>query len=182
MIQGVIGRMSGFSASAKNFCITICAAIIAVGFQNRSPLLNWAALGVVVLFFLMDSYYLSLERRYRDFYEQVTKRTPEPEPNMSLKAGPLTFSDFGKAMTSVSVLPFYALLMASMVGLLYVATHVQHPSSEATAVGPRSLTGTAEGADGKRAIPAGASIGRPEDGKQRVEPVRPTSATGVRTR
>lgn len=37
MIQGVISRMSGFSASAKNFCVTVSAAIIAVAFQKPVP-------------------------------------------------------------------------------------------------------------------------------------------------
>ena len=188
MIQGVIGRMSGFSANAKNFCITICAAIIAVGFQNRSPMLNWAALGVIALFFLMDTYYLSLERRYRDFYEQVTKRPPEAEPNMSLRADPLTLSHFGKAMGSVSVLPFYALLMASMLGLLYVATHVQHTSSEVPAVRAGSPAGTAEEADRQRpAVAAGAGPrGREQEQaagvRNGVQPVRAANSNSVSSR
>jgi hypothetical protein len=173
MIQGVIGRVSGYSANAKNFCITICAAIIAVGFQKGSPMLNWASLGVVGLFFLMDTYYLSLERRYRAFYEQVTRRPPETEPDMSLRAEPLTLADFGKAMFSVSVLPFYALLMASMVALLYVANHEQHAASQAPAVSTRGVAGAGEQADSQRAI---------EADRNRVQPIREADANTVSAR
>jgi hypothetical protein len=106
-------------------------------------LLNWAAVGVVALFFLMDTYYLSLERRYRDFYEEAASRPLKATPDMSLRTKPLTLRAFGMAMVSVSVLPFYALLMASMAGLLYVANNGLHPAPEASAVRISSSVGPA---------------------------------------
>ena len=144
MIQGIIGRMSRFSANAKNFCITICAAIIAVAFQQQTSVLNWVAVGIVVIFFLMDAYYLSLERRYRDFYEEVAARDVAANADMSLKTNPLSLADFSNALVSISVLPFYAVLMASMVGLLYAASHVQHPSPKERAVGVSGRYGGAK--------------------------------------
>lgn len=188
MIQGIIGRMSGFSASAKNFCITICAAIIAVGFQNGAPMLSWAALGVVVLFFLMDTYYLSLERRYREFYEEVTKRSADAEPDLSMKAERLTISHFAKAMGSVSVLPFYALLVASMLSLLYVAAHVQHTSTEASTIRTGSNAGAAKPANGQRTAvsigerSSGGSEAQSAGDRERAQSVHAASANSTSTR
>jgi len=55
MIQGIITRMSSFSAGVKNFCVTISVGIIAVAFQKQVPMLIWAAGAVVLIFGSMDS-------------------------------------------------------------------------------------------------------------------------------
>lgn len=175
MIQGVISRMSGFSASAKNFCVTVSAAIIAVAFQKPVPWLAGAALMVLVLLALMDSYYLSLERRYRTHYEDVAARPYDAVADMSLKSERLTLKCFGGSIVSVSVFPFYLLLMVSMGGLLYLANHVEPGSTKAAAVGDRGPTGSAkERAGQSAAVPSrgGAVEGRePAPAKRAGEPV-----------
>lgn len=163
MIQNVISRMSGFSASAKNFCITINAVIIAGTFEREVPWIELGAMLVVALFCLMDSYYLSLERRYRELFEDVAARPLDATPDLSLKASPLTWRCFGGSITSTSVFPFYLLLMASMAGLLYLANDVQLAPSEPVAASPSSAVGpetacvsTRSGVDGCRSkdVPA----------------------------
>jgi hypothetical protein len=144
IIQSVISRMSGFSASAKNFCITVNAAIIAVAFQKQVPWLGMGAVMVLVLFGLMDSYYLSLERRYRALYEDVAGRPLDVLPDMSLKPSAPTWRCFGGSIGSVSVFPFYLLLMASMGSLLYLANHVQSDSSKAAVAGVGGPAGSAK--------------------------------------
>lgn len=84
MIQGVIARMSGFSANAKNFCVTIIAAIIAVAFDKDVPLLGYGAATIIMVFALMDTYYLSLERRFRNLYERSANTPADEAVNMSL--------------------------------------------------------------------------------------------------
>ncbi|MEG3086839.1 hypothetical protein [Sphingomonas sp. PB4P5] len=161
LIQGVISRMSGFSASAKNFCITINAAIIAVAFQKQVPWLGMGAAMVLMLFGLMDSYYLSLERRYRALYEDVASRALDVLPNMTLKADVLNWKLFRSSIASVSVFPFYLLLMASMGGLLYLADHVQSDSSKAPLPGVGGPAGSArERAQQPAALTISESIAR----------------------
>lgn len=175
MIQGVISRMSGFSAGAKNFCVTVSAAIIAVAFQKPVPWLAGAALMALVLFALMDSYYLSLERRYRGHYEDVAARPYDAAADMSLKAERLTWKCFGGSIASVSVSPFYLLLMASMGGLLYLASHVEPDSAKAASVSDRGPAGPAkERAEQPAAFTArgGAVEGRePAPAKRTGEPL-----------
>ncbi len=74
MIQSVISRMSGFSAVAKNFCVTINAAILGFAFQKQNSALMWAAVAVILIFYAMDTYYLALEKRFRALYEDVAAR------------------------------------------------------------------------------------------------------------
>jgi hypothetical protein len=135
MIQGVISRMSGFSAGVKNFCVTISAGIIAVAYQKQIPMLGWAAVAVVVIFCIMDTYYLGLERRYRELYEDVAARPFDQASNMSLKAEHLNFSTCFRALRSNSVAGFYTLLLIGVVTLLIVANHVQPEPTQTTTVG-----------------------------------------------
>ena len=48
MIQGVVSRLATFSANAKNFCITVVAALLGIAFQQYLPLLLLAAAFVVI--------------------------------------------------------------------------------------------------------------------------------------
>lgn len=68
IVQGIISRLAGFSANAKNFCVSITAALIAVIFDKDLSQLAAAGCAVIVVFLFIDSYYLALERRYRDLY------------------------------------------------------------------------------------------------------------------
>lgn len=134
MIQGVISRMSGFSAGVKNFCITISAAIIAVAYQKQVPLLEWAGAAVVLIFCFMDTYYLGLERRYRELYERVAARPFDQAPDMSLKAERLNLSTCFRALRSISVAGFYVLLLTGVITLLTLANHVQPEPAKTTLV------------------------------------------------
>jgi hypothetical protein len=150
MIQGVIGRMSGFSAGVKNFCVTISAAIIAVAFQKHVPMLVWAAIAVVLIFFVMDAYYLALEKRYRDLYEEVIGRPFTDAAQLSLKPPAPSISTTIKAARSPSVIGFYVLLLIGIVALLIVSNHVGPQQAEDAAVRDSGAAGTTKRADAAR--------------------------------
>lgn len=144
MIQGVISRMSGFSAGVKNFCVTISAAIIAVAYQKQVPALVWAAVAVILIFCIMDTYYLGLERRYRELYEDVAARPFAQAASMSLKAERLNLSTCFRALRSNSVAGFYTLLLIGVVTLLIVANRVEPESAKISPVSDRGSFGPAE--------------------------------------
>src|SRR6266496_6828526 len=76
MLQGVIGRLANNSASCKTWCVSLTSAlaVVAAGQQaNRPRILSVAALPIV-LFCLLDAYYLGLERRFRSCYETFVKK------------------------------------------------------------------------------------------------------------
>lgn len=121
MIQGIISRMSGYSATAKNLCVTVSAAVIAVAFQKPTPLLAAATLLVAGLFLLMDSYYLSLERQYRRYYDEIAKRPMSAAHDMAMGRAKSSLKGVPSAMVSASILPFYTLLALAVGGFLYLA-------------------------------------------------------------
>lgn len=179
MIQGVIARMSSFSAGVKNFCVTISAGIIAVAFQKQIPMLIGAAIAVVLIFFLMDGYYLALEKRYRELYEKVAQRPLGQAPDMSLKAKRLDLSTYIAAARSISVFGFYALLLCGVLTLLFIANHVEPDPAKAQPVSARSPTGpsairTAQSANvsvGPSAIGTASGAAPTSVAAQRAEPV-----------
>lgn len=76
MIQGVIDRMAGNLFYLKGWAITLLAALFAI---SRSEILSsdsWSTILLIVLLFLfwiLDGYFLSLERCFRDLYNKVRK-------------------------------------------------------------------------------------------------------------
>jgi hypothetical protein len=124
ILQGVIGRMASNSAGAKTWCIALVSAIIVVVADKRQAGYVWIALVPVALFFLLDAYYLGLERQFRDRYNDFIRKlhenraevddvfivTPDSDLAGSMKAA-------FKACGSVSIWPFYLLLALMLLGV-----------------------------------------------------------------
>jgi hypothetical protein len=71
MLQGVVSRMATNSTSCKAWCVGLVSAIVVVVTESgRSQLLVVAMLPIVV-FGMLDVYYLFLERRFRWAYETL---------------------------------------------------------------------------------------------------------------
>jgi hypothetical protein len=75
LLQGIITRMSNYSASCKTWCITLVTAILAFTAEGERAHLSWACYYPIILFLLLDSYYLSMERQivaqHRDFVNKL---------------------------------------------------------------------------------------------------------------
>lgn len=138
MVQAIIGRIAGYSATLKNFNLTIAAALIAVAFEKTLVGLLFAGAGITVVFALLDAYYLSLERCFRDCYAMISARPWSDALNLSITQRPARPSDVIRSMKSVSVWGFYLPLLGGVLLLAYLLSYVQPGSSE-TDISPRSL-------------------------------------------
>ena len=118
ILQDVIRRMAGNSASCKNWCIVLVAAILVLVARTAAPAYALLALIPAVLFLFLDAYYLALEQAFRRSYESFVDR---------LHAGAVTLADLyvvkpgrpiGRQMIvslrSTSVWPFYVALAVSI--------------------------------------------------------------------
>src|SRR5688572_18813742 len=117
ILQGVIGRMASNSAGAKTWCIALVSAIIVVVADKAEPGYVWIALVPVALFFLLDAYYLGLERQFRDHYNDFIGKLHEEKAKVEdvfivTPGGGLsgTMRAALWACWSASVWPFYLLL------------------------------------------------------------------------
>ena len=120
-LQAVINRMAANSASSKTWCITLVSAIIVFASDKDKPDSVWMTLIPISLFFLLDAYYLELEQRYRDLYNDFVNK---------LHSGTVTIKDLFiltpstkekrfisviKATSSISVFPFYILITIMLI-------------------------------------------------------------------
>ena len=121
-MQDVITRMADNSRACKTWAVTLVAAILVVvtkfevgtGSDSFGLLETWIAVVPTTIFWVLDSYYLALERGFRDSYNCFVRKFRSGE----LKGGELfeiTAGDFGRhhlcsSLFSISTAPFYSML------------------------------------------------------------------------
>jgi hypothetical protein len=114
LIQDVISRMAGNSFLLKGWSVSLVAGLSALSKAQSDRSFAWIALGVVVMFAVLDAYYLALERAYRELYDNAIEGKAK---DWSLAVG-LGIGDVPSALFSTAVLPLYGVLAA---GALSVA-------------------------------------------------------------
>lgn len=78
MIQGVITRMAGNLFFLKGWSITLVVGLFALAAsKDGNPAYSIVAFLPVFVFFILDGYFLSMERSFRDLYDDVRKRDPK---------------------------------------------------------------------------------------------------------
>lgn len=74
LLQGIITRLAGNSASCKTWCLTLVTAILSLAGTMKNPALIEVALIPVIVFGFIDTMYLAQERAYRDLYTKVVNK------------------------------------------------------------------------------------------------------------
>lgn len=111
-LQGIITRMATNSANCKTWCVTLVAAILALTDIPMSDKL-WLCIGIIILMYLLDCYYLGLERHFIQVQNDYVKKIDDPD-NM-----PFVFPehdicdqlvDLLGGIVSLSTTPFYFII------------------------------------------------------------------------
>lgn len=102
MIQGIINRLSGKSTSVKGWCITLISALLI--FSERSKEFRIYFILIIALplisFYFLDTFYLIMERRYRDLYEEVrTGKKKDYDLKIERKVSKYDYSEVLKGTT-----------------------------------------------------------------------------------
>jgi hypothetical protein len=84
MLQNVIDRMAGASASMKRYCLLVVAAAIAFAATTDSPLIALAAALLTAVFWALDAMYLRQERWFRALYDEVRGEPSERAPDFRI--------------------------------------------------------------------------------------------------
>jgi len=124
ILQGVIQRMAANSSQCKAWCITIVSAILVIVADKSKPDYAWIALLPTILFLSLDSYYLALEKGFRESYNRFVAKIHEnglsPDDLYSVRpSGNMNKHQFD-ALKSFSVWGFYG----GLVLLLIIARYV----------------------------------------------------------
>ena len=122
MLQEPICRMSTISASFKDFASTIVAGISAISYSSTNIWILGLSFLPVLVFAVLDIYYLKLERKFRFLFDQVRLDEHEIDFSMKLTNDPVEIIR-AKARTwdcikSPSIYLFYPLMLLVLVAVL----------------------------------------------------------------
>ncbi len=84
MLQNNISRMSTTSAIFKGFSATIVAGIAMISYQHQHTIVIILSFVPVIIFAILDSYYLKLERKMRYIYSLVIEGKHVADFNMEI--------------------------------------------------------------------------------------------------
>ncbi|QNB47706.1 hypothetical protein BR63_16375 [Thermanaerosceptrum fracticalcis] len=116
IIQSIIQRMATNSTSCKTWCITIVSAILVAVADKGKPNYTLIAIIPILLFLFLDTYYLALERSFRnsysDFIEKLHKSLLTASDFFIVNPSGNITHWFFESLTSISIWPFYLILFA----------------------------------------------------------------------
>lgn len=84
-LQLVITRMNVNSFLVKGWSVTLVAAVFAFSAKDANSKYVYITLASTIIFWLLDAYYLSQERQYRDLYN-VIRLKPENDIDFDMNA------------------------------------------------------------------------------------------------
>jgi hypothetical protein len=120
-IQNVITRMNSNSFLIKGWTITLVAALFALAARDSN--LNFVLVSYVVIpvFWILDGFFVSVERRFRDLYREVILIS-EDEIDFSMdtkkfKKGSRTWV---AGIFSSTLIPFYGISIITTLIIMYL--------------------------------------------------------------
>ncbi|MYA61787.1 MAG: hypothetical protein F4X94_04355 [Dehalococcoidia bacterium] len=115
----MISRMAENSRSCKVWCVTLVAAILVLVARTGEPQHSLLALAPTLLFGIMDSYYLALERAFIKSQNAFVAKLHQSElrPSDVYRVAPTGMGLLlvGRCLGSVSIWLFYPLVIATVV-------------------------------------------------------------------
>jgi hypothetical protein len=113
--QSVIQRMASNSASCKAWCITLVSAILVIVADKGKPQYSMIAVIPTLLFFVLDTYYLALEKTfiqaYNAFIEKLHNRDIVASDLYAISPKGSLLKSFFCSLVSFSTWPLYTTLL-----------------------------------------------------------------------
>lgn len=119
-LQSAISRMAGNLFLLKGWSITLIAALFALSAKDSNHWYVLLAYYPLLSFWLLDGYFLALERRFRSLYDHV-RLLPEDQIDFSMDTRPFA-KDFRNSwigcVVSKTLLIYYGVLALVMLLLM----------------------------------------------------------------
>ena len=127
IMQGMIQRMAGNSSSCKLQCIVSIAAILIGVLQTKNSDFILLAFVPLLIFLMLDTYYLSLERGFRISYDEFVGSLHKGEMQTSVlynvRPKGSILRGFFRSLRSVSIWALYCPLMMMVIAVWLVRSH-----------------------------------------------------------
>ena len=111
MIQSVITRMAGNSFLIRGWSVTLVSALFALAAKDAERAFAAVSYFPCVMFWCLDAYYLSQERKFRSLYESA-RTAPSADFGMSTKATETPCDTWTSAFFSKTMLIFHGAIIA----------------------------------------------------------------------
>lgn len=121
MIQAIIERMAGNLFFLKGWAITLIAALFALAAKDANSKYIIVAYFPVIIFWILDGYFLHQERLFRALYDHVRK-LDEADIDFSMNTRRQQENEhysWTSSMASVTLLWFYVPLIVVMLIITY---------------------------------------------------------------
>ena len=117
--------MANNRAYAKIWLTSLATGVTALHFSNESKVIIWVAVLLVLVFYLMDCLYLSLERKYLHLMQQYVALCKNGDAegrkqmfcNLDISAVKALHTTFLRSMVSRNTLPFYLVLFLAALAI-----------------------------------------------------------------
>jgi hypothetical protein len=128
LVSAVVARMATASAAAKGWSITLAGAAFGVAIVRDKWYLILLGILALILFGILDGFYLHNEKRFRDLYDAIAIDNAVTPLSMDLSG--VKPRSRNESLVSWSVLGFYGPLVLG--GLVLLAAALCHAGSEAS--------------------------------------------------
>lgn len=124
MYQAVIARMASNSSSVKTWCVTLVAALLVLIADGKAGFSIYIVFVPIVLFFMLDVYYLAMEKRFRAAYNKFVERLHQQDETASnylfkIKPAKEVNEFILKSLASIAIWPFYGLVSLLAIALVF---------------------------------------------------------------
>lgn len=122
-IQQAINRMASNLFLLKGWTVTLIAALFALAAKESRDYYFALAFFPTFMFWLLDGYFLSQERRFRSLYDHVTK-LDEAQIDFSMDTQPFkntpSRNKWWRALFSPTLLIYYGVLAVAMLVVMWL--------------------------------------------------------------
>lgn len=125
LIQGIINRMSSNSFMLKGWAVTLVAGIFAISTKDADKIYFLVAYIPVLVFWLLDAYYLKQEHLFIRLYDDVRLKQ-EKDIDFSLSSANCELKDcseYIKCILSKTEIVFYLPLALLCTGVIIISQY-----------------------------------------------------------
>jgi hypothetical protein len=122
-IQGAIDRMANNSFLLKGWCVTLVSALFALAAKDSNPKFLYVTFIPVIMFWILDAYFLRQERLFRKKYDEVRYKISQGEAiNFSLDTSKLAshVQSWLSTFLSITLVIFYW----TMLGVIWLVGYL----------------------------------------------------------
>jgi hypothetical protein len=122
-VQSTITRMNSNSFEIKKICVTIIAASCAVYASTKNIIFLVIPIPLTLIMWIIDSYYLQLEKKFRGIYNDICELTAtyERKTNLNYEMDPSKYKGVGFSFLESFILSINAIIYFSLIVFLTTA-------------------------------------------------------------